>query len=68
MHYTWLEIISILFVIDSLGALWFAWYGKRWYMHHMGVMAKYLPPAKGWAVWYFLLACFIFALIQGWLS
>lgn len=64
MTYTWLEIISILLVIDSLGALWVAFFGQRWYLHHMGVIAKYLPPAKGWAIWYFILACVILLLVH----
>lgn len=64
MEYSWIKILSVLLIIDSVGALWVTWFGQQWYLHHLGVMAKYLPPAKGWAVWYFLLACIIFTLIQ----
>jgi hypothetical protein len=59
MEYTWIDIVAILILLDSMGALWFAWFGNRWFIHHMGVLAKYIPPAKGWALWYFILACFI---------
>ena len=56
MEVTWIDILFYLVLIDSIGALWVAYFGERWFMHHMGVMAKYFPPAKGWATVYFVLA------------
>lgn len=62
-----MHIIAIILVIDSLGALWVAWFGQRWYLHHVGMLSMYLPPAKGWALWYFVLTLLILALEWGWL-
>jgi len=59
----WLEVFSYVLLIDSALAVAVAWYGQRWYSRRVGIVACYLPPAKGWAVWYFLLAMLIFWLI-----
>ncbi len=61
----WLDILFILFLIDSIGALWVAFFGERWFVHHVGVMAKYFPPAKGWAILYFVLSLLLVLLSQG---
>lgn len=68
MFDTWIQIFALLLVLDSIGAVWMTWCGQRWFIHHMGVLAKYLPPAKGWALWYLILACIIFAYSQGWIQ
>lgn len=61
----WLEVISYILLVDSILALLVAWYGQGWYVRNVGLLARYLPPAKGWALWYVTLAIFIFWLIHG---
>ena len=62
---SWLDILFLLLLVDSLGAIWVAFVGERWFVHHMGVMARYFPPAKGWALWYFVLALLLVLVSQG---
>lgn len=56
---TFLDIIFWLLLIDSLGAMWVAWFGQKWYLHHLRIFVRYFPPAKGWAAYYFILVLFI---------
>lgn len=55
MPFTFAEIIFFALLVDSLGGIWVAWFGRRWYLDRMGVLSRYFPPAKGWAVYYLLL-------------
>ena len=56
MEYTIIDILAFIFLIDSVGALGVAYLGQSWYLHHMGVLGRYFPPAKGWAALYFIVA------------
>jgi predicted small integral membrane protein len=65
MTWTWLEILYALLVVDSLGAVTVAWFGRRWFLEYARVPAKFFPPAKGWAVLYFVLACLLLLTARG---
>lgn len=54
MELSLLEIIFILFLLDAIGAVWVAWCGRRWFIHNFGVISRWFPPAKGWALYYFV--------------
>lgn len=62
---TWIDIFFVLIVIDSLAALWIAWYGEGWFVKYFSMLARYFPPAKGWATLYFVLAVVLFLTAQG---
>lgn len=50
------SIIFYLLLIDALGANLLAWSGgQRWWQRNMNVIARYLPLARGWTVWYLTL-------------
>lgn len=57
--FTLVQILAVLLVIDSVGAIWVAWCGKRWFVRYFGMVARFFPPAKGWALLYFVLALII---------
>ena len=63
--FTWIQIIAILLVVDSLGAMWIAWFGKRWFLQYFSIFARYFPPAKGWTTWYFVLTLIILFMALG---
>ena len=65
MDYGWLDILAFIFLIDSLGAVGVAFFGQQWYLHHMGVLGRYFPPAKGWAALYFLVALLLVLSVRG---
>jgi hypothetical protein len=56
-------IVFYLLFIDSLGAIALVWLGEEWYVHHLRLLSRFFPPAKGWATYYFVLVLWI-----GWLS
>jgi hypothetical protein len=59
MELNWQLIIYSLLVVDSVGAVMMSWFGRSWWMHAAGPIAKYFPPAKGWALLYFVLVLVI---------
>ena len=59
MELNWVVIIYTLLLIDSMGAILVSWFGQKWWMDFVGPMSKYFPPAKGWAVVYFILVLVI---------
>lgn len=65
MEYTWIDIIAFVFLIDSIGALGVAFLGQQWYLHHMGILGRYFPPAKGWATLYFIVALLLVLSVRG---
>lgn len=48
----WQLILYALFLVDSVGAVLMSWFGRRWWLHTMGPLATYFPPAKGWSLLY----------------
>ena len=55
MEIDWKIVLFTLLLIDSMGAILVAWFGQKWWIHLVGPLAKYFPPAKGWSVLYFML-------------
>lgn len=62
---TILDIISYMLLFDSLGAVWIAFIGRKWFVHNFHAISRFFPPAKGWALLYFVLALFIVWLRNG---
>lgn len=56
MDITLISLVFYLLLVDSFGALWVAFLGQRWYINNVGFASKWFPPAKGWAIVYFVLA------------
>ena len=59
MEFDWQTIIYLLFLLDSLGVILMSWFGKKWWQTYAGPVAVYFPPAKGWALLYFILILII---------
>lgn len=59
MEIDWTAVVYVLLLIDSMGAILVAWFGRKWWLQSVGPLAKYFPPAKGWAVLYFILVLVI---------
>lgn len=59
MEWDWQHIVYVLFLVDSVGAVLMSWFGRKWWVHAAGPVAKYFPPAKGWALMYLILILFI---------
>ena len=53
---SWVTILFYLLLVDSIGAIFVAFLGSRWYVSYLGVASEWFPPAKGWALLYFGLA------------
>lgn len=53
---TFLNIFSYMLVLDSLGALWIAVFGRKWFIHNFHGLSRFFPPAIGWATLYFIAA------------
>lgn len=53
---TLIDLIFYLLLVDSIGAIFVAFGARGWYLDKVGIMARWFPPAKGWAVLYFALA------------
>lgn len=46
-------IIVLLLLLDSIGAVLFAYTdGKKWYQKHFRVFSRWFPMAKGWPLAY----------------
>lgn len=60
MESNWMlvTILYTLLLIDSMGAIIMSWFGQKWWMQ-LGWFATYFPPAKGWAMMYFVLVLVI---------
>ena len=65
MTWTWLELFYLALVLDSLVALWLAWFRKRWFSKLAPLPATYFPPAKGWATLYFVLTALLLLTARG---
>lgn len=59
MDNNWIVVVYVLLLIDSVGAIVMSWFGQKWWINSTGQFAKYFPPAKGWAVLYFVLVLII---------
>lgn len=59
MEQQWIIIVYALLLIDSIGAILMSWFGQKWWIQAFGPLAKYFPPAKGWALLYFILVLII---------
>tara|TARA_B100000508_G_scaffold59047_1_gene45826 strand:+ start:4052 stop:4252 length:201 start_codon:yes stop_codon:yes gene_type:complete len=59
MEDNWIYIFFTLLLIDSMGAIIMSWFGQKWWMNATGSFAKHFPPAKGWAIVYFVLVLII---------
>lgn len=59
MEQPWILFLYALLLIDSIGAMLLAWFGRKWWYNTTGSFAKYFPPAKGWTVYYFVLVLVI---------
>lgn len=59
MEIDWIAVVYVAFLVDSMGAIIMSWFGRKWWMHSFGPMSTYFPPAKGWAVLYFVLVLII---------
>ncbi len=47
-------IIVFLLLLDSIGAILFAYTdGKKWYQKHFRLISRWFPMAKGWPLLYF---------------
>ena len=58
-------IIFYLLVIDSIGAVFVAWFGgKEWYNKHVGILARYFPATKGWTLYYLVLVLWVGTLLS----
>lgn len=57
-------IISIILLIDSIGAVFMSWFGSNWYLHHARIFSRYFPIAKGWTLLYFVLMLWIASLVN----
>ncbi|MCB9815255.1 hypothetical protein H6785_01570 [Candidatus Nomurabacteria bacterium] len=64
MEINWVVVIYTLLLIDSMGVIIMSWFGQKWWLQFTGPMAKYFPPAKGWAVIYFTLVLAIGYLLR----
>jgi len=65
MDYGIIDILAFIFLIDSIGALGVAYFGQSWYLHHMGVLGRFFPPAKGWAALYFVVSLLLVLSVRG---
>ncbi len=64
-----LTILFYILLLDSIGANIVSWCGfRQWYRGNFSVIARYLPLAKGWTTYYFILVLFIGYLIHNFVS
>jgi hypothetical protein len=56
-------IIFYLLLIDSVGCVLVVWFGEQWYTMHFRLFARLFPPARGWAVYYFILVLWVGSLL-----
>tara|TARA_B100000508_G_scaffold92650_2_gene72331 strand:- start:3549 stop:3749 length:201 start_codon:yes stop_codon:yes gene_type:complete len=59
MEFDWMFILYTVLLVDSMVALFMSWFGQKWWIHAIGPLSKHFPPAKGWAVLYFVLVLII---------
>lgn len=59
MEFNWVVILYFLFLIDSMGAILVAWFGRKWWTSASGAFGRWFPPAKGWAMMYLILVLVI---------
>jgi len=58
------SIIFYVLLIDAIGANVLAWSnGQRWWQRHMNLIARYMPLARGWTVYYLVLILLMGALL-----
>lgn len=52
----WFSILFYVLLADALIANALAWSGaQHWWQTHVGMLAKHLPLARGWTLYYLLL-------------
>jgi len=58
-----IQIIFWVLLIDSLTAVYIAWFGNKDYFNKFTFFKRYIPITRGWTVWYIVLVLFIGYLI-----
>lgn len=49
-------IIFYILLVDSVAANVLAWTkGRKWYHRHFRIISRWLPMARGWALYYLVL-------------
>jgi len=59
MSHTFLIIIFLILLTDSIGANTVSWFGEKWYTKHFKTFSRYFPAVKGWTAMYLALVIFI---------
>lgn len=66
MELSLIHIVIGLLLLDSVFAVVIAFVGQRWYLDTFAPIARWFPPAKGWAILYLVLTV-LMAVMVGWL-
>ncbi len=54
-----INIIFYILLVDSISANLVMFFGEQWYIKHFRTVSRYFPPARGWALYYFVLVLWI---------
>lgn len=58
------SILFYVLLIDAIGANILAWSGgQRWWQRNMNFIARYMPLARGWTVYYLILVIIMGAML-----
>jgi len=52
-------LIFYLLFIDSVIAVFLAFFGENWYIRHFRLMSRLFPVTKGWTIYYLVLVLYI---------
>jgi len=59
MEISLLQIVVALLLLDSITIVAISFFGRRWYLETFAPLTRWFPPAKGWSLYYLVLAIFI---------